>query len=292
LSSVRDLYLKGLRLLRNLPPGGAALDSRLLLMKSAGLSAEEFLARPARTVSAAASRRFLKLIGRRRSGTPLAYLTGEKEFWKSTFVVRPGVLIPRPETEFLVEKAVELTGGRARLIIDIGTGSGNISVSLAKEMPKARIFAGDISRRALQTAKLNAGRQKADRIIFVEGSLFAPLKGRVMADSADLIVSNPPYVPADEWPTLQPEIRLHEPKRALVAGKTGLEFIRRLIRESRVYLKPGGLLLFEIGHGQSRRVRLLFDSGWTEPLIFRDLAGVPRVVASRKKECRPLRTSP
>jgi len=282
LSSIRELLFQGRRLLRRLPHTNPGLESRLLLQKAAGLAELDILSASERPVPANAERRFLKLVEERRARVPLAYLTGEKEFWSIPFKVFPGVLIPRPETELLVEKVIELSSKKREWIVDIGTGSGNIVVSLAKELPRARIIAADISRRALKAARFNAERQKVASIMFVEGNLFRGLLNVVSRGSVDFIVSNPPYVSAREWRTLEPEIRLFEPKRALVPGPTGFEFIRRLVRGAPDFLRSGGHLLFEVGQGQAGRVLSLFDSRWADVEIFKDLRGSPRLVAARK----------
>jgi len=282
LSSIRELLFQGRRLLRHLPHTDPGLESRLLLQKAAGLAELDVLSASERPVPANAGRRFLKLVEERRARVPLAYLTGEKEFWSIPFKVFPGVLIPRPETELLVEKVIELSSKKREWIADIGTGSGNIAVSLAKELPKARIIAADISRRALKAARFNAERQKVASIAFVEGNLFRGLLNVVSRGSVDFIVSNPPYVSAREWRTLEPEIRLFEPKRALVPGPTGFEFIRRLVRGAPDFLRSGGRLLFEVGQGQAGRVLSLFDSRWADVEIIKDLRGIPRLVAARK----------
>jgi release factor glutamine methyltransferase len=269
-------------LLGRLPHADPALESGLLLRKAAGISEGDALMFPERPVPAAAERRFFDLVEKRRARVPLAYLTGEHEFWSISFAVFPGVLIPRPETELVVEKVVALSSRRRERIADIGTGSGNIAVALAGELPNARIIATDISRRALKAARLNAGRRNIHSITFVEGNALAALEGVVRRGSVDFVVSNPPYVSAREWRTLEPEVRGYEPKRALVAGTTGLEFIRRLIDGSRSYLKSGGHLVFEIGAGQADEVVPLFDRGWADIRVGEDLRGIPRVVSARK----------
>lgn len=237
---------------------------------------------PERQVPAAAERRFFDLVQKRRTRVPLAYLTGEREFWSISLAVFPGVLIPRPETELVVEKVVALSSRRRERIVDIGTGSGNIAVALAGELPNARIIATDISRRALKAARLNAERRNINSITFVEGNALAALKGLAQRGTVDFVVSNPPYVSAREWRTLEPEVRGYEPRRALVAGATGLEFIRRLVDGSRTYLKSGGHLVFEIGAGQADEVVSLFNRGWADIRLGEDLRGIPRVVSARK----------
>jgi len=214
---------------------------------------------------------------------PLAYLTGVREFWSREFRVFPGVLIPRPETELIVEKVVEMSSGGEESIVDVGTGCGAIAVALAGELPSARILAVDVSRRALRAARLNAAGLPAGRIRFAEGNAPAVFKNLLAPASQDFIVSNPPYIAEGEWASLMPEIRLFEPRRALVAGPTGLEFIRKLIRSAAFYLKPGGRLVLEIGRGQTDGVLRLFDEHWTESRVFKDLAGIPRVMTARKR---------
>jgi release factor glutamine methyltransferase len=228
-------------------------------------------------------RRFDKLVSKRLAGYPLAYLTGVKEFWSIPFRVSPGVLIPRPETELIVEKMLELSSRENETIVDIGTGCGNIAVSLAKELPQARIVAIDRAQKALKLAKLNASRQKISNIIFARGSLFSALSRVRLEGKCDFIASNPPYVTEEEWTELDIEIRDHEPKSALVAGKSGLEVIKKLIQGAPTYLRPGGYLLVEIGASQKDKVRSLFDSSsaWEKVNFFKDLSGISRVAVGR-----------
>lgn len=223
------------------------------------------------------------MVSKRVEGMPLAYVIEEKEFWSIPFKVFPGVLIPRPETELLVEKVIELSSGRKELIADIGTGAGNIAVSLAKELPKAEIVATDVSQEALDAAEMNAARQKIAFITFVKGSLFEPLEKMQLQEKCDFVVSNPPYVSENEWWSLQEEIVKHEPKMALVAGEGGLEFIEKLIEGAPTFLKPGGYLCFEIGFGQREKVLPLFGDKWDDPQCFDDLSGIPRLITARQK---------
>jgi release factor glutamine methyltransferase len=224
----------------------------------------------------------LALIARRRARYPLSYILGEREFWSLAFAVTPAVLVPRPETELLVEKAAAFAPrGRKAVIVEIGTGSGAVAVALARELPGARIVATDVSRRALAVARANAARHRA-RVDFVTADLFRGLSGHIGPAGADIVLSNPPYVAEAEWPSLPPEVR-REPKKALVAGPTGLEFIVRLISGAARLLKPGGRLLFEVGRGQARASLRLFDAGWDKPEAFKDLRGINRVVSARKK---------
>jgi len=277
--TARELLDRGRRRLADLSETDPALEVRALLRRTAGFTELEILAYPDRPVAAVAARRFLRLIESRRDRVPLAYLVGEKEFWSIPMTVSPAVLIPRPETELLVEKALALVISSEPMIVEIGTGSGCIAVALAKELPGARLLATDISRRSLRVAVSNAARHGTTNIEFVRGDLFGALRGRDLEGRVDLIVSNPPYVAAAEWACLAPEVRDHEPRQALVPGSTGLETIRRLIRGSRRFLKSGGILLLEFGDGQADEVRGLLDARWARPEIFPDLSGRPRVLA-------------
>jgi release factor glutamine methyltransferase len=239
-----------------------------------------FWTSPESIVAPLAKREFLALVRRRRAGAPLAYLTGEREFWSLPFEVAPGVLVPRPETELLVEKALDFAPHVGSVIVEIGTGCGAVAVALAKELPRAKVVAADVSRRALAVARRNARRHGA-AVTFAASNLFRGLSRLIPPGGADLIVSNPPYIAEAEWPRLPLEVR-REPRTALVAGPTGLEFISRLIAGAASRLKPGGRLLFEVGRGQARRALGLFDSGWDDKKAFKDLRGICRVVAARK----------
>ena len=212
---------------------------------------------------------------------PLAYVLEEKEFWSLRFKVAPGVLIPRPETELLVEKVIGLSSERKELIADIGTGAGNISVALAKELPRAKIVATDVSDQALDLARQNARMHEISTITFEKGSLFAPLEKLGLQKRCDFIVSNPPYVSEDEWQTLPEEIKNHEPKRALVPGESGFEIIEKLIQQAPEYLRPGGYLCLEIGWGQMEKVLSFFGESWLQAWSFDDLNGIPRAVVAQ-----------
>lgn len=283
MSSARELLRRGTALLKRIPGADSALEARLLLRAAAGLSEEEIWTGLDRSVAPAAEARFLRLAARRRKRVPLAYLTGEREFWSMSFRVFPGVLIPRPETELLVETAILRSSGGPETIVEIGTGSGCVAVALSRELPSARIFAIDRSRRALRAARLNAVRHSAASVVWLEGRFFEPLAGRVRAGRAGLVVSNPPYVADAEWRRLVPEVRDHEPKRALTAGPDGLDFIRRLAAGAAAVLKPGGWLVFEVGAGQAGAAAALLKEGWEAPETAPDLAGVPRVISVRSR---------
>lgn len=257
----------------------AAREAKILLLRAARVTEERFFASPDRPVPERRAVFFLRLVERRRTGWPVSYLTGSKEFWLLPLRVTPAVLIPRPETEMLVERVLSLSGGGPETLLDVGTGSGNIALALARELPAAKIYAADISRRALDVARRNAGLWGGGGITFVRSNLLSAFRGSGLR--FDFIVSNPPYVSAADWSRLPEEVREHEPRRALLAGETGLDVIRRLVARSRAFLRPGAYLVFEIGDGQHRDVLSLFGRGWTEVETGWDLAGKPRVITAR-----------
>jgi len=219
---------------------------------------------------------FRALVLRRGKREPLQYILGSQEFMGLEFDVTPAVLIPRHDTEVLVEQAVQ-RGKAATSILDIGTGSGCIAVSLAKALPKAQVFAVDCSEHALDVAKANAQRHGAN-VHFFHGSLFDPVEGRHF----DLILSNPPYIPQGELAGLQQEVQF-EPQGALDGGDDGLDFYRSIVNAAPKYLNEKGWLLFEVGAGQAPQVlELLTQAGFTEETFTaRDPAGIERVVGGR-----------
>ena len=227
--------------------------------------------------------RFRELVKRRGEGEPVAYLVGSREFFSLPFIVTKDVLIPRPETEGLVVRTIDLLkDAAAPRIIDVGTGSGAIAVTLAKQLPKARLVATDISPAALAVAKANAERHGvADRIEFVECDLLADPR---TAGPWDVIVSNPPYVREDEYPARPRDVREHEPKSALVAGPTGAEIVARLAAEAAERLAPGGWLLVEIGPSTvaAAEAAIAAQPGLTAGPTLKDMAGLPRIVQARR----------
>jgi release factor glutamine methyltransferase len=232
----------------------------------------------------ASRRKFTDCVRRRAQGEPLQYITGYQEFYGLEFRVSPEVLIPRPETEFLVEAALNLMdkGGYSPYLCDFGTGSGCIVVTLLQERTKARGIAIDISEAAIRIAHINAVNHGArERVDFIVSNNFAALNPS--STCFDLIVSNPPYVSASALSGLQREVRNHEPLIALSPGIDGLSVIRRLLDESPQYLKPGGYLVFEMGFDQGAAVRQLVNRRtWRVLDIKLDLQGIPRVVALQK----------
>lgn len=257
------------------------LDAEVLLAFVLDRSRSWLLARGGERLGADDARRYDALIARRAAGEPVAYLTGSREFWSRRFRVTPDTLIPRPETEHLVEAALaRLPAGRGCAIADLGTGSGIVALTLALERPDCRVTATDISAAALAVARDNAVRLDARNVGFHQGDWFAGLDDRVF----DLVVSNPPYV-ANGDPHLDEGDLRHEPPVALAAGATGLEAIRVLIAQARNHLAPGGWLLIEHGHDQAAAVAALFaEHGYADIDSLSDLAGHARVATGRRPE--------
>ncbi|MGD1152197.1 MAG: peptide chain release factor N(5)-glutamine methyltransferase [Syntrophales bacterium] len=226
---------------------------------------------------------FRRCIERRRCGEPVAYIVGRKEFWSLPFEVNSHVLIPRPETEILVEEVLKVCSGlkaRKLRILEIGTGSGAISVSLAHELKNAQIVATDISQDAINIASRNAEINNVlNQISFLWGNLFEPVSGKF-----DIIVSNPPYISKEEYDRLPIGVRDFEPELALLSGADGTAFHREIIKAGGIYLKPGGWTFMEIGAGQKDRVEyMLNESNLYDNIAFRaDYAGIERVSVARR----------
>jgi len=256
-----------------------ASEARLLLAHALGASRAQLVAHPERTLAGAVPDRFAALVARRAAGEPIAYLVGEREFWSLALHVTPAVLIPRPETEALIERALErLPRSEACSVLELGTGSGAIAIALARERPQARIVATDISEEALAVARDNAARHGVD-IAFVRGDwLDAVGAGRRF----DLVVSNPPYVCTRDPHLGRGDLRF-EPRVALDGGDDGLDCIRRIVREAREHLSPGGWLALEHGHDQAPACReILVAAGYGAVESCVDLAGLPRVCVGRR----------
>jgi release factor glutamine methyltransferase len=273
------------------------MNAELLLMFTLGCNRAYLYAHPERELTSNETR-YDEVLARRATGVPAQYITGHQEFWGLDLIVSPAVLIPRPETEHVVEAVLELvlragsmpgqeqrqeprTGASAPhelRIVDVGTGSGAIALALAKELPSAKIHATDVSADALEVARANAARHElTSRIEFRQADL---LDGSSPA-SFDFIVSNPPYVGESEEDSVQLEVRKFEPRNAVFAGPTGLEVIERLIPQAQTVLRPGGWLVFEISGTIADQVRGLL-SNWEEVEIRNDLQGIARVAMARK----------
>ncbi|MDE2070795.1 MAG: peptide chain release factor N(5)-glutamine methyltransferase [Gammaproteobacteria bacterium] len=254
------------------------LDAECLLAHALQTRRSHLFAHPEQCVERDTLRRFARLVGARSQGRPVAYLTGEREFWSLSLKVNPATLIPRPETELLLEQTLYFVPTAARWqLLDLGTGSGAIALALAKERPHCRITATDISRPALAVAGKNAAALGIANVEFLQGEWFAPLPGRRYR----VIVSNPPYVP-DGDPHLDTGDLRFEPQRALNGGPDGLAMIRKIVQQAPAHLDPGGMLMLEHGNDQATRVRdLLSAAGFSGIQTFRDLAGTERASTGR-----------
>lgn len=261
-------------------PDEAARDAELLARHARGWDRATYLARRRDPADEAWLRMFEPLVSRRSRREPIAYIRGVQEFWGREFLVSPAVLIPRPETELIVEEAIawlhDWRRGRsqAAVIVDVGTGSGCLAVTIAAECPEVTVVATDISSSALAVAKTNAVRHGVrDRITFVEGRYLDPIAGPV-----DLVVANPPYVAERETASLQPEVVAYEPDTALFGGEDGLRDVLMLIEQAGRRLSSEGAMLLEIGAGQEDEVRRAADGVGTLSVarMRRDLQGIPR----------------
>lgn len=322
--SVRSLLRQGVEQLRPADVPSFTLAAELLLLHVAGHDRTWLYTHPDEVLSQETTDDYFALLRRRALGEPTQHLTGKQEFWGLEFEVNPHVLIPRPETEHLIEVALdrlavrEIRAGRpVRLagqditLVDIGTGSGCIAITLAKELPSATIYATDISKNALEVAQRNATRLGfADRIHFLESNLFAAFQSLVGAQHTapqlaqpsavvsshqslitshqsllfDLIISNPPYVARRGADTLPIEVREHEPPAALYGGEEGYEIYGSLIPEAARFLKPGGLLVLELGYNSLPAVQPLLESDeWSNVGVTNDLAGIPRVISAEHR---------
>jgi len=313
---IRGALRTGISRLRENQVSSYTLAAEFLLLHVLGRDRAWLYAHPEEPISSQELDTFLSLITRRENGEPTQHLTGKQEFWSLEFEVTPDVLIPRPETEHVIEVALDRlalrelragrtqkTNGEAFLIADIGTGSGCLAIALAKELPGATIYATDISAAALAVARRNAERHGIERrFYFLESDLSLPLAadfssaqsgtgaqtnsaghGGARESAFDLIVSNPPYIPARDANTLAREVRDHEPAVALYGGEEGYELYAGLIALAERHLKPGGIFVAELGHDSLPAVQpLLGARQWTAVGVSNDLAGIPRVIAAER----------
>jgi release factor glutamine methyltransferase len=299
---VRTALKTGIAKLREAGVPSFTLSAELLLLHVATRDRTWLYSHPEENLPQEITDRFFALIARRAAGEPTQYVTGKQEFWGLEFEVTPAVLIPRPETEHVIEVALdrlalrEVRAGRPQKTIgeglqiaDIGTGSGCIAIALAKELPKAEFVATDISRAALEVAGRNAVRHGVGgRIRFVQSDLLERTSEEPMTSGDapllfDLVASNPPYIGRREAPTLAREVREHEPAHALFGGEEGYELYGDLISQSATSLNPGGILVLELGHDSLSAAQPLLDAAnWTRVGVTNDLAGIPRVIAAEK----------
>jgi release factor glutamine methyltransferase len=280
---IQDARTKAVEELRRAKVKSPELAADLLLGFTLGWDRVRIISHPEEAIAEDLWINCNSLIQRHASGEPLHYLTGAREFYGLLFHVTPAVLIPRPETELLVEKTIELLKvhpSPARFL-DIGVGSGCISIAIAREVPSATGWAVDISAPALDVAKQNACRHEvADRIHLVRGDL---LDSFLPNESFDFILSNPPYVPLSECDTLPSDVRDYEPHLALFGGATGMDIYSRLIPRVPSYLAPEGYFLIELGAGQAGQIRELIEkAGMSVQMILNDLQGIPRCLVARK----------
>jgi release factor glutamine methyltransferase len=266
--------------------GSARMNGEVLLMFTLGCDRAYLYAHPERELTADEQERYDEVIAKRASGYPAQYITGHQEFWGLDLIVNPSVLIPRPETEHIVEVVIDIARkaeyagqpGRPKLV-DVGTGSGAIALALAKELPQAEVLTTDVSAEALEVAKVNAARlELQSRVRFLQSDVL----DEVIRDGTfDFVVSNPPYVALSEADKVQDVVKKFEPKQAVFAGEHGLDMIRKLIPQAYAALGRGGYLVMEIGFSMSEAVMGIMH-GFDEVHAVPDLAGIPRVVVGRK----------
>jgi release factor glutamine methyltransferase len=299
LMDIRTALKAGIAQLRSASVPSYTLAAELILLHVLGRDRTYLYAHPEDGVARHDEEKFLALLTRRAEGEPTQHLTGKQEFWGLEFEVTPDVLIPRPETEHVIEVALDRLGvrelragrpakndGAGLQVADVGTGSGCIAIALARELPAANFVATDISPNALVVAGRNAVRHGVDnRIQFIEANLLQRSGEQDHADLFDVIVSNPPYIGRNEANTLAREVRDHEPATALFGGEEGYELYADLITQSAAHLKPSGILVLELGYNSLPAVQPLLDSPpWTNVGVTNDLAGIPRVIAAEKTE--------
>jgi release factor glutamine methyltransferase len=273
--TIQTALLQGTKLFEEESIAAPRLTAEVLLSHALNRERQYLYAHPEEDLTEVAWIHYGRYLHERLKGKPTQYLTGRQEFYGRDFRVTPDVLIPRPETEHLVEASLKhIRPGDA--VLDVGTGSGAIAVSIALESG-AQVYATDISRAALRIASENAQKLRA-QVSFIAADLVSCFA----SDRFDVIASNPPYVPRTDQPALQREVRDYEPEVALFAGPSGLDIYERLIPEASRVLRPGGWLLLELGYNSLEPVRAMLASEWTEITVQADLAGLPRVLSAKR----------
>jgi release factor glutamine methyltransferase len=276
---------------------GDFLEAETLLTASLGLRREDLYLHPEDSLNRVELKRLRGAIEQRKKHLPLAYITGEQEFYSLGFKVTPDTFIPRPETEFLVDTVLNKIpesptlrvekDGDPVVVVDLGTGCGNIIITLAKYILQARLYATDISRKALAVAGDNARRHSvAERIVFASGDLISPLKNHGLAGKIDFLISNPPYIRSSDLRLLMPEVAHYEPRLALDGGEDGLSCYRIILREASRYLKPKGHLILELGINQASPVKEIIEktSAFEAIEIIKDYSGIERVISATRRE--------
>jgi len=286
---LRAALQSGLKCLLEHDVPSASLAAELLLMHVLQQDRAYLYTHSERDLPPEQLDRYMELIGERCTGKPTQYITGHQEFWGLDFEVTPAVLIPRPETEHIIEAVLDLIGRKglskhdAFLMADVGTGSGCLPIALASELPNAKLFATDISGDALEVAARNAQRLGVKgRVEFLESDLLSRLLEPKFLGTFDFVVSNPPYVGHDELADVQREVRDFEPRLAWGDLARGEEIYARLFLQAHQLLRPGGSVVVEIGYNKKEAVLRLLGGGWKEPDVRPDLNGIPRVITARK----------
>jgi len=281
---LKQALISAVQQLESADIGSPRLNAETLLMFVLGVDRAYIYAHPARELTTDEVARYEDLIRRRSTGLPAQYITGHQEFWGLDLIVSPAVLIPRPETEHLVETVVELAHeAPAPRIVDVGTGSGCIALALAHELKTAEVYGVDLSAEALEIARANAARLQLDgRVRFLQSNVL-----EIFAEehNLDFVVSNPPYIALDEADKVQRSVLEFEPHMAVFGGDKGLDVLHPLVEQADAALKPGGYLAMEIGYSMRNAVlKLLSPTMWEDPKSVPDLQGIPRVIVAKKKE--------
>ncbi len=283
----QEVLVEATELLKKAGVDSPRLDAEVLLSEVLSLPRHELYTRLNEPLNSSSLRIFRHLVKKRINRVPLQYLIGHQEFMSMDFLISEGVFIPRPETELVVEAVLERANPSQPLIImDIGTGSGIIAVSIAMNLPNAVIYASDISQSALKLAKFNAKRHFVeDRVVFLKGSLYDAFEGLWIEGKVDFIASNPPYVPEGEWDRLQPEVHDYEPPEAILAGEEGLDCYQEIIKGACQWLKPGGHLVLEMGEGQAGPIKELIskERSLRGVVITKDLQDIERAIVARRE---------
>lgn len=281
---INDLLKEGVTLMKGLAYANPILESILVLSHILKEDKVYIYTYGDKEVDKDQAQEFIKLMGKRAKGYPLSYLLGKKEFMGLDFYVEEGVLIPRPETEILIEYIIDKINkefmGKKISILDIGVGSGAIALSLGKNCPQAKIYGVDLHPKPIEVANINKERFGLDNVDFYQGDLFEPIEELEDGVKFDIIISNPPYIRSGDIEKLQKDVKDFEPRSALDGGEDGLDFYRRISKEARGYLKENGILVYEIGYDQGADVRkILENEGFSHINLLEDFQGHDRIIS-------------